>query len=184
MSQQDLQSLREPRTNMFISAALHWAGQSAPVTLRNLSPVGALVEGAVLPVEGMIVRLVRGPLAADGDVAWSTGRRCGVRIHDTVDVGQWMARPGQGQQSAIEQLTRDAQPGAIAAGPMATAPIHQRVGEQSPTSQLRDLERLLLDISDDLGSDPETAARYSAQLQKLDLLAQGLARLRGSIRQA
>ncbi|GAC1582018.1 MAG: hypothetical protein NVS3B5_16290 [Sphingomicrobium sp.] len=40
---------RAARTNLFIATVLEWDGSSAPVTLRNLSETGALIEDAVMP---------------------------------------------------------------------------------------------------------------------------------------
>ena len=179
MTQQERDAVRDPRTNMFMAAVLHWAGRSAPVTLRNLSPTGALVEGAVLPMAGELIHLVRGTLCADGNVAWSVGRRCGVRLGHLIDVAKWMAPPGKSQPTPIG-LTAEAGRH-LAIPPPVPSPMSRSI-EPSPARLLRDLERLLLDVSNDLASDSATVARHGTQLQKLDLIAQGLVRLRGSVR--
>lgn len=179
VTQQERDAVRDPRTNMFMAAVLHWAGRSAAVTLRNLSPTGALVEGAVLPTAGEVVHLVRGSLRADGDIAWSVGRRCGVRLQDLIDVPLWMAPPGKSQPIPVGLAAEAARSLAF---PLPVPNLNCRSGEQASISLLKELERLLHDVSDDLASDPATVARHGAQLQKLDLIAQGLVRMRGSIR--
>ncbi|GAC1582021.1 MAG: hypothetical protein NVS3B5_16300 [Sphingomicrobium sp.] len=48
-------------------------------------------------------------------------------------------------------------------------------------ASIRELEAQLAEVSDELASASETVARHAEQLQTLDLLAQGLARLRAQV---
>ena len=167
---------RAARTNLFIAAVLEWGGGSAPVTVRNLSETGALIEGAVLPLAGIDVRLVRGSLVAAGTVAWAKDRRCGLTLSDPVPVALWMAKPGNVGQAEIDAAVRRIKAGqAIAALPPTAAP------DQDLAASIRALEAQLDAVSEELASDSETVARHAEQLQTLDLLAQGLARLRGQV---
>ena len=179
---------REARTNMFITALLEWNGGSSPVTVRNLSASGALVEAGSLPpiplAEGSTVRLVRGGLAASGTAVWCDGRRCGIRLDGTVAVALWMAKPGNVTQAEIDEAVRQFKAGGavpLGGAALASAPTTEQVSarQTSLAERVRELEALLLAVSDDLAADPATVARHAGELQKLDLLAQGLARLRG-----
>jgi hypothetical protein len=171
---------RDPRTNLFIAAVLEADGASLPVTVRNLSDYGALVEGPALPALGTAVRLLRGSLHAAGTVAWSSGRRCGLRLTDPVPVALWMAKPGNVAQAEIDAAVRALRAGRAAPSP----PEADTVAAPELSVKIRDLEALLDTVSDDLAAAPETVARHSAQLQSLDLLAQGLAKLRASVEQS
>ncbi|MEO5640860.1 MAG: hypothetical protein ABIQ98_03730 [Sphingomicrobium sp.] len=187
--------LREARTNLFIAAVLQWSGGSSAVTVRNLSASGALVEAGSLPPAGSVVRLVRGTLAASGTVAWSEARRCGIRLDGTVVIALWMAKPCNLRQAEIDEAVRRIKAGgslsgggaavapAVAVAPAGAAAAPGSDQRSAPDASLADrvraLEALLVAVSDDLAADPATVARHAGELQKLDLLAQGLARLRG-----
>lgn len=170
------ESQREPRTNMFIAALLEWDAGSTPVTVRNLSEHGALVEGAGLPPTGTTVRLVRGALSAAGAVAWANERRCGLRLEGLVAVAPWMAKPGNARQTEIDAAVRRIRAGHIM--PPGAALASSPVSEPDFAVSIRALEAQLAAVSDEFASTPETIARHPEQLQTLDLLAQGLARLR------
>jgi len=175
--------LREPRTNMFIAALLEWGAGSASVTVRNLSESGALVEGAAMPPTGAEVRLVRGSLSAAGTVAWVTERRCGLRLEGPVPVALWMAKPGNVGQAEIDAAVRRIKAGQAAATPLPNfaVPGSSLASEPDLAASIRALEAQLAAVSDELASAPETIVRHPEQLQTLDLLAQGLARLRGRV---
>ena len=51
-----------------------------------------MVEGATLLQEGARVRLQRGNLSADCEIAWCNGGLRGVRFDDPVDVVAWVSR--------------------------------------------------------------------------------------------
>ena len=175
-----IQPHRAVRTNMFIAALLRWDGCSAPVTVRNMSPGGALVEGATLPPPGTFATLCRGSLSVSGNVAWSNERRCGLHLTGMLDVAGWMARPDNTGQAQIDRAVQQYKSGV---GPLTTVPPPLPAPPLScgaqQVAQIRALEQLVADLSEALASDPETIIRHGAALQKLDLLAQGLERLRG-----
>jgi len=165
---------RAARTNLFIAAVLEIGTASLPVTVRNLSESGALIEGAALPPEGTHVRLVRGSLAAAGKVAWLRERRCGLRLTDPVPIALWMAKPGNVGQAEIDAAVRQIKAGK----PLAEPPAAEPTAAPDLVATISELEAQLAAVSDDLASAPETVARHAGQLQTLDLLAQGLVRLR------
>lgn len=93
---------RAPRTNMFIAAALLLDGVSAPVTIRNLSTLGALIETPCVTAPAAPFSLQRGSLIASGTVAWSTKNRCGLRFESPVSVRDWMAPPANSRQAQVD----------------------------------------------------------------------------------
>ena len=72
------QNRRSRRSNVLMAATIEVSGRALPVTLRNLSAEGALIEGDHLPVEGSCVLFRKKDLAVPGDIAWVSGRRAGV----------------------------------------------------------------------------------------------------------
>ena len=83
---------RQPRTHLFVAATLYTDGGSAPVHLRNMSPMGALIEAPAIPDPNSAVVLKRGTLQAAGKIAWKVDRKAGVAFFDAVSVSDWMAR--------------------------------------------------------------------------------------------
>jgi hypothetical protein len=66
---------------VFLKASIEVDGITVPVTLKNLSEQGALVEGPTLPQEGSQTRFHRNELGVAGDVVWVEGRFAGIRFH-------------------------------------------------------------------------------------------------------
>ena len=76
------QNRRQRRSNVLMAAALEVSGGSIPVKLRNLSNVGALVEGDKLPVEGTELVFRRQELGLCAKVVWVGGNRCGLSFKE------------------------------------------------------------------------------------------------------
>jgi hypothetical protein len=72
------QNRRSNRSPVLLSARIQVNGTLVPVTLRNLSAEGALVEGADLPAEGSTTVFERNDLRIDSRIAWVEGRYAGV----------------------------------------------------------------------------------------------------------
>lgn len=79
------QNRRSRRSNVLLAAALEVAGSSLPVTMRNLSSEGVLVEADNLPIEGTNVLFRKKELALPGHVAWVKGRRAGIAFDTPLD---------------------------------------------------------------------------------------------------
>src|SRR5579864_5411375 len=92
----------EGRSNVFLTAALETGAGSAPVRIRNLSSVGALVDGTTLPPVGAKVRLLRGHLSASGEIVWQEKTNCGIRFDHAINVIDWVQRPGHSGQQRVE----------------------------------------------------------------------------------
>lgn len=166
---------RETRTNRFLSARLETAAGSRAVTVRNISPCGALLEGSGLPAPGTVVRLTRDHLFASGKVVWRRDRRCGLRLDEPIRISQWM-----GKNSNIGKSTIDTALGLLdpvdedTPGPGLLASVHGT----NLINCIELLETQLATLSDALIASPVVLSRHAVHLQALDTLAQGLAHLR------
>lgn len=69
---------RSPRAKVFLAAALECDSGTIPVTLRDLSETGALVEGANPLSEDLEVWLCRNELRVHGHVAWTRDKFAGI----------------------------------------------------------------------------------------------------------
>lgn len=79
------QNPRSRRSNLLMSASLEHADGVEPVTLRNLSAKGALVEGDHRLDVGTRIIFRRRELTASGKVAWLAGRRAGITFDMALD---------------------------------------------------------------------------------------------------
>ena len=91
------------RSNVFLGATIQSKSQSFTVRIRNISTMGALVEGSALPGERQRARLQRGSLAADGEVAWQNGELRGIRFDGPVDVDAWVPRSNDRKRKALHR---------------------------------------------------------------------------------
>lgn len=78
------------RKNLFVVAQLSWENGSASVRIRNISSVGALLEGAQLPSVNTSVQLSRGACSAAGQLAWVQGGRAGFEALEAIIPDDWL----------------------------------------------------------------------------------------------
>lgn len=69
---------RSPRSRVLLSATLECGDRTLPVTLRDLSERGALVETEGRLVADCEVWFCRNGLRMKGHVAWTDGKRAGI----------------------------------------------------------------------------------------------------------
>jgi hypothetical protein len=158
------------RSNVFLTATLVTAGRSLPVRVRNISARGALVDGANLPPEGAPVDLRRGKLVANGEIAWSTGGVCGVRLHEDIDVEEWTQRTGHSGQQAVDQIVALVRRPATGAGPGAATDIRPSPRDDQLSAISEDLDA----ACERLAGNSEFVASCAEDLVKLDSIAQRL----------
>ena len=75
---------RSRRSRVLLSACLDVAGIPLDVKLRNLSEVGALVEGDCLPSVGSTIWFRRDSLHLESTVVWVAGRLAGIAFARTL----------------------------------------------------------------------------------------------------
>jgi hypothetical protein len=165
--QPDANNRTKPRSNVFLSAVIFVGAVPLPVRVRNLSSQGALLDGGSLPSPGARVRLVRGDLSAEGEVAWQTGGQAGLRFAGEINVNEWVKRvghPGQQRVDTVIAALRD---------DVAT-PANADVVE--PPSLAR-VSQELNEICERLASSPGMTVELGEELVKLDSLAHALRQL-------
>jgi len=160
------------RSNVFLSATLLAAGVTLPVRIRNISPTGALLDGAGLPPEGSVVHLRRGSLSVDAEVAWQKPDLCGVRFDVPVIVKDWVSRTehkGQARVDEMVALVRNAShlPGATA-------------GSQESDDSLQSISADLTSSCERLASLPDVVTAHSDEILRLDAIAQRLINFLGA----
>jgi len=154
---------RQSRSNVFLSATLASDGRSVPVRVRNLSARGALLEGPGLVRAGTRVRLMRGSLAADGEIAWDADRQAGIRFNGTIDVAAWIKRVEHSGQQSVD---------AVVATLRSEAPASAGFDPQKPS-----LARIVLEldsICERLAGSPSMSVEVGEELVRLEALARTL----------
>lgn len=156
---------------MFVLASMTAETVSGPVKIRNLSPDGALIEGAALPRLGEHLSLRRGKLVAAGQVIWCDGGRAGLHFDHHVDVAGWL--PAVGPQRQEGQAFHTTNRGLANVVPLPAAPVGTSpIGK----SDLVDAAMAIETLADALAEDAGVVASHSTQLQALDIAAQLLRR--------
>jgi hypothetical protein len=170
---------RQPRTHLFVAAAVYSDGDAARVRIRNMSPSGALIEGSDLPEPGTAVTLRRGSLAASGEVAWKADQKAGIAFCSPVQVASWMSRQPSSPQERVDAIVADfktgRQEGEHRQGP-ADPP-----GIGSLESDLRELRADLAQLGEKLVNDPVLIAAHP-EIQMLDVSIQRIDRMIGPLR--
>ncbi len=79
------QKRRSRRSNLWMAASLEIPGGTVPVTLRNLSAEGALIDGDHGLSPGDEIVFCKNDLAVAGRVAWVDGRKAGLAFVVSLD---------------------------------------------------------------------------------------------------
>lgn len=166
-----------PRANMFLSALLYGVATTCPVKIRDMSSIGAQIEGPGLPKVGTSVSLVRGSLRVDGQVAWRINHRCGLKFSTLVSIQQWLVKTGDQGQQRVDDIVALLKSGAI---PL-TTPDHHQKGRAGWISEIHRISELLRALEDDLASDELIVAKSTLRLQNLDIALQCLAVMAASM---
>jgi PilZ domain len=92
------QNRRSRRSPVFLKAGVTVDGVPVPVTLRNLSEEGALVEGARLPSDGARTLFERNGMRIRGQVVWVAGRLAGIKFDRPMQRDELMRQVPQPKQ--------------------------------------------------------------------------------------
>lgn len=170
---------RAPRTNLYLAASLLGVSNQVPVTVRNLSSTGALIEARKMLDNEDMVTLVRGSLRAVGSLVWRDGRRGGISFVHPIDLSAWVPGPSGRGQLRVDRIIAESRTHEAVARtkPDVTPTLSQsnlmhRIGEE-----LAFASRRLQALSGDLAEDPAVIFRYGAQLQDLEITTQVLGHL-------
>jgi hypothetical protein len=83
---------RADRVRLLLSARLVTTIDEFPVTLRDISLTGAMVEGPRLPSAGLDVILKRGGFEIFSLIVWVDGRRAGLEFETPLAVADMVAQ--------------------------------------------------------------------------------------------
>ncbi|WP_370033364.1 PilZ domain-containing protein [Qipengyuania mesophila] len=168
----------EPRTNMFVMAALVTNTSRETAKVRNMSSGGALVEAAHLPDPGTPCLLHRGEISLDATVVWKGHGKAGIRFHRPADVGMWLPS-GRRTQSEVDVAIK------MAKAELVSAPAAKVAAPLFSTELSREdiihTAAAMEALSDELADDPAVVARFMTKLQTLDIAAQTLRKLAGQM---
>ncbi|MEO7635792.1 MAG: hypothetical protein ABIS38_09145 [Sphingomicrobium sp.] len=156
----------ERRNNLFVVAVLHWPGAPVAVRIRNMSPNGALVEGAGLPDVGTAVRLSRGQRNVAGELMWRGEMHAGLQFSAPVNVADWLpANAGNAGQQRVDQIVFEAKAARVATGIVPNEPS---------APDYAAIARALVKAGDELVAVPGLAENHPDALQAIDIAAQAL----------
>lgn len=165
---------QDQRFSVFVAATLLSGASSAPVTVRNLSRLGATLHVSITPDVGAEVILVRGKLRSKARVAWTLARRIGIRFSHGVHVNDWIAPPGNPTQELADQIFSHRN---LAGGALAErASIDRPEPEARNDQQITDAIVLLAELEERLSNDAIVVSEHGLALQNLDLALQILRR--------
>ena len=150
------------RSNVFLSASLAVGDASAPVRIRNISAIGAKLDGESLPAEGAVVRLRRGALTAGAQVAWKNQNYCGIRFEHPIDIAPWVRRVEHLGQHRVDLMVA-----ALKAG-------EDAVVGQSPTGSIGEISLELCRTTEELVDLPGLTIDLAEKLLRLDAAVQRL----------
>jgi hypothetical protein len=160
---------------MFLAAVLRTETEQAPVRVRNMSSLGAMVDSPLGPPAGTQIHLLRGPLLARGTVMWSSAKRCGLRFTSELSVKDWLAAPASVEQSRVDELVALIRAGGTSdrvAGADDPCTLAHRKAEEQTVADLGSVIGLIEALEDDLASCQATVARHGLKLQNLDIAMQ------------
>ena len=161
--------LREDsRSNVFLSGTLYWAQTQAPVRVRNLSGTGAMLDGTGLPGEATQVELRRGSLSVRGEIVWHRGNLRGVRFGGPVTVADWVRKPGNADQRAIDRSIASIRNGGTSADTGSISASADR------PETLESFATELQQICERLAGSPVMTVAFGEDLVRLDALAHRL----------
>jgi hypothetical protein len=167
----------ELRTHIFVGATLWSDDGSVPVSIRNMSPTGALLDSPVLPQPGTTVVLKRGSLEIAGRIAWQAGRRGGVAFFAIVCVDDWISRKAADSQARVDRIVSEYRAGSPS--PMVAADAEPSPGNML-TADLLALRAELAQLGMSLIGDVVLVANHP-EIQALDIAVQRIDRMIGQL---
>ena len=169
------------RTHLFLSASLCSRAGSIPVHVRNISPCGALIEGAIVPEPGDDVILKRGSLQASATIVWKECRRAGIAFASAVFVEGWMARQPNAHQGRVDEVILAIRSRGRS-HPLGTSERRDILPGRSVEDELWALKNSLSELEKGLLGDELLVASHP-EIQLLDVAMQSIDRMLGAVRQ-
>lgn len=171
---------RASRKNVMLAASIAAGTVSAPVRIRNLSEVGAMIDGPALPDTGSTLTLNRLEMSVAATVVWTRNGRCGLSLRAPITVDDWIAGVRSvASNASLGQLRVDQIQLAVRSGaalpsetpPPPPAPIQAEPIEQRIAAELARVKRMLDAVSDRLTDDVDILVRHERAIQTFDIAA-------------
>ena len=172
-----------------LAAILEFDGGQHPVSVRNLSPTGAMVDGRQLPLEGQSVVLHRDEHRVPAQVVWAAGNRCGLSFGVQVKVDHLIKRPKlgaapvapshQARVDAIQRALREQR--AVPSFQETEALVGAAAVGKRLVDEIGYAHRLVERVGEALTNDSYVLTRYAVVLQQLDEAEQLLRKLNGEL---
>ena len=150
------------RSKTFLAATMQVKEVACPVRVRNLSPLGAMIEAASVPGIGTTITVGRGSLAAAAEVVWTEADHFGVRFTEEVDVARWISERHQTDSMAPVPSTRISSKDGSAQLDLDDSIIASRIADE-----ISYLGRVMEGVSDILSKDPLLRHRHARSIQDL-----------------
>lgn len=165
-----------PRTQLLLSATIRFDKTVAAIRLRDLSAIGARIEGARLPAIGCAAHITRGVLSASGTIVWRDRNGGGLRFDEPLAIDEWMPTRLSRDQLAVDDQVAEVKSGEAKILPL-RSPLPQSDAfrdalPQRMAEELAYVCRMLESLGDDLCGEPLVVVRYGQKLQNLDISAQ------------
>lgn len=158
----------EGRSNVFLSARLETAAGVIAVRIRNIASRGVLIEASSLPPVGTHARLVRGQLAATGELAWYGVGQGGINFDEPIDVDAWVRKVGHVGQERVDQ---------VVAAIRDTREVPKDWQSAEGLTTLRQISAALDGVCERLSFTPGMSIELGEKLVMLDTIAQALRRM-------
>lgn len=171
-------SRRETRSGLFLAAIVKTTAGSLSVRIRNISSGGALIELDRPLATADSVELIRAQHKVSATVAWSRGRRCGLRFDGPIVIERWVPSLSSQGQTIIDSHIHDFKQGLNVGGegtPSAREDlglINSRIAEE-----VMALGRRVELSLDELAGFAPVVVRLPGALQQLEVVAQTLGHL-------
>lgn len=160
-----------------LAATIAAGTKSAPVRIRNLSELGAMIDGPSLPRAGVTLTLSRLALSIGATVMWNQDGRCGLSLSCPIAVDDWITGASTATDMASAQVRVDQLQTAIRSGTAlptetrAPAPAMPPPVERSVAAELARVKRMLDQVSAELCEDVDVLARHDRAIQNFDIAA-------------
>jgi hypothetical protein len=151
---------------------MHGASGAHAVRIRNISTLGAMLDGRDLPEEGARVTLRRGRLVSDAEVAWQSGEFRGIRFDTPVEPDEWIKRVGHRGQQKVDKAVAALRAGVVAAA--------ATFAEGAEARSLGELGEELVTICERMAASPGITVELGEDVLKVEAIALSLRKLNPS----
>jgi len=160
-----------------LAATISADSVSAPVRIRNLSEVGAMIDGPALPGAGSTLTLSRMAMSIVATVIWQRDGRCGLSLKCPIVVDDWIAGASTAPNVSAGQSRVDWLQSAIRSGAAmptetrapAPKPAEAQPVELSIAAELVRVKRMLDKVGEELTDDVDVLVRHERAMQSFDI---------------